>query len=293
MADFLQLLTQPSTWIAFFTLAALEIVLGIDNIIFISILSGKLPEAQRAKARTLGLALAMITRILLLLSLSWVMKLNSDLFTIGFLNDIIQVTPEVGGHGGGHGAAPVGPPQTPGGITGRDLILLLGGLFLIFKSVHEIHHKLEGEEGSAEVKGKASFNAIIVQILLLDIVFSLDSVITAVGMVDKVAIMIAAVIAAVGVMLFAAAPISNFVEKHPTMKILALSFLLLIGVTLVAEGLQVHIQKGFIYFAMAFSVFVEVLNIKMRKHHEPVHLREPYLPNTSAAEAATKGDTGH
>ncbi len=260
-------ISQPSGWIAFGTLAALEIVLGIDNIIFISILSSKLPEAQRAKARTIGLALAMITRVLLLLSLAWIMKLTSPLFTVPFLP---MTAPPV--HGG-HEIANI-----PAQISGRDLILILGGLFLLFKSVHEIHHKLEGEEGSAEKGGKAvSFASIIAQILVLDIVFSLDSVITAVGMVQDIAIMISAVIVAVGVMLFSAGPISNFVEKHPTVKMLALSFLLLIGVTLLAEGFGQHISKGYIYFAMGFSVMVEMLNLKLRKGHaKPVELREPY-----------------
>jgi predicted tellurium resistance membrane protein TerC len=261
--------SQPQSWIAFGTLAALEIVLGIDNIIFISILSGKLPEHQRARARTTGLALAMITRILLLLSLSWIMKLTSPLFTLPFLpNTAAPVA---------HGAHEIA--NIPAQISGRDLILLLGGLFLLVKSVHEIHHKLEGEDGSAEKQSAgASYASIIVQILLLDIVFSLDSVITAVGMVDNVNIMIAAVVAAVGVMLFAAGPISHFVEKHPTVKMLALSFLLLIGVTLLAEGFGQHFSKGYIYFAMGFSVFVEMLNLRLRKSHSaPVELREPYV----------------
>ena len=261
-------MSQPSSWVAFGTLAALEIVLGIDNIIFISILSGKLPEAQRAKARTVGLALAMITRILLLLSLAWIMRLTSPLFAIPFLSQTAAPLAH-----GAHGVANI-----PGQISGRDLILILGGLFLLYKSVHEIHHKLEGEEGAAENSGKAvSFNSIIAQILVLDIVFSLDSVITAVGMVDNISIMISAVVLAVGVMLFAAGPISSFVEKHPTVKMLALSFLLLIGVTLLAEGFGQHISKGYIYFAMAFAVMVEMLNLRLRKGHSaPVALREPY-----------------
>ena len=268
-------LSQPQGWIAFSTLAALEIVLGIDNIIFISILSGKLPKEQQAKARTTGLALAMITRILLLLSLSWVMGLTSALFTLPFLP---TTAPPVA-----HGSHEVA--NIPAEISGRDLILLLGGLFLLFKSVHEIHHKLEGEEGSAERQNAGvSYSSIIVQILLLDIVFSLDSVITAVGMVSNVSIMITAVVAAVGVMLFAAGPISAFVEKHPTVKMLALSFLLLIGVTLVAEGFGQHFSKGYIYFAMGFSVFVEMLNLKLRKPHSPpVELREPYVHHSSEA----------
>ncbi|WP_105483099.1 TerC family protein [Abditibacterium utsteinense] len=262
-------ISEPSSWVAFATLAALEIVLGIDNIIFISILSGKLPAQQRDKARTTGLALAMITRIGLLLSLSWVMSLTGTLFSVPFLSQ---------------SAAPALPgaheiSNIPGQISGRDLILILGGVFLLYKSVHEIHGKLEGEDGSAEKGGKAvSFGAIIAQILVLDIVFSLDSVITAVGMVDNVSIMIAAVVAAVGVMLFAAKPISEFVEKHPTVKMLALSFLLLIGVTLLAEGFGQHVSKGYIYFAMGFAFLVEMLNLRLRKSHEaPVELREPYL----------------
>ena len=283
----MELLSQPQTWVAFGTLAALEIVLGIDNIIFISILSGKLPLEQRAKARQLGLALAMITRILLLLSLSWVMGLTADLFKIPFMDAIMASQAHAaGGHGStGHGA-PIG---TPGGISGRDLILILGGLFLIAKSVHEIHHKLEGAEDHGTTKVVASFGAIIVQILLLDIVFSLDSVITAVGMVDQVSIMIAAVMAAVIVMMFAARPISEFVEKHPTVKMLALSFLLLIGFSLLAEGFMIHIPKGFIYFSMGFSIFVEMLNLKLRKSHvEPIHLREqPHFAETP--EPATAG----
>ena len=272
----MDLLSQPQTWVAFGTLAALEIVLGIDNIVFISILSGKLPIEQRAKARQLGLALAMITRILLLLSLSWVMGLTADLFKIPFIDAMVgNQAHAAGGHGSSDHGAPIG---TPGGISGRDLILILGGLFLIAKSVHEIHHKLEGEEGHGPTKVVASFGAIIVQILLLDIVFSLDSVITAVGMVDQVSIMIAAVIAAVIVMMFAARPISDFVEKHPTVKMLALSFLLLIGFALLAEGFMIHIPKGFIYFAMGFSIFVELLNLRLRRSHgEPVHLREVHF----------------
>lgn len=260
-------ITQPESLIAFATLAALEIVLGIDNIIFISILSGKLPPEQRAKARTTGLVLAMGTRILLLLSLAWIMKLTSPLFTLPFLPTTAAPV--------AHGAHEVA--NIPAEISGRDLILLLGGLFLLFKSVHEIHNKLEGEEHHAKEGGpKVSYSSIIFQILLLDIVFSLDSVITAVGMVSNVSIMIAAVVAAVAVMLFAAGPISAFVEKHPTVKMLALSFLLLIGVTLVAEGFGQHFSKGYIYFAMGFSVFVEMLNLKLRKSHTPpVELREP------------------
>jgi predicted tellurium resistance membrane protein TerC len=226
----------------------LEIVLGVDNIIFISILAGKLPLEQQQRARQTGLALALITRILLLLSLSWIISLEEDLFSVvGF------------------------------GFSGRDLILLGGGLFLIAKATYEIHERLEGETGHAAVKGTVSFTSVIIQILLLDIVFSLDSVITAVGMADEVIIMIAAVIIAVGVMLLAAGSISDFVNRHPTVKMLALAFLLLIGVNLVAEGFGQHIPKGYIYFAMAFSVFVELLNLRARNvSAKPVELRRPY-----------------
>jgi len=239
-------LTNPEVWIALLTLTALEIVLGIDNIIFISILAGKLPRGEQANARRLGLGAAMITRILLLLSIAWVIRLTAPLFTV------------------------LGQE-----LSGRDLILLVGGLFLLGKATYEIHDKLEGEEGHASSKAAASFAGVIVQIMLLDIVFSLDSVITAVGMVDEVAIMIAAVVIAVGVMLLASGAISRFVEEHPTIKILALSFLLLIGMSLVAEAFDQHIPKGYIYFAMGFSVFVEMLNLKMRKNR-PIHLRERY-----------------
>lgn len=222
---------------ALVTLTLLEIVLGIDNIIFISIMAGKLPQEERQKARVIGLALAMLTRILLLCSLVWVMKLTQPLFAIL-----------------GHE------------ITGRDLVLIFGGLFLLAKSTHEIHDTLETHE-TAEIKAKAAskFVSVIVQIAILDIVFSLDSVITAVGMADHVPIMIAAVMIAVVFMLFFSKAIGEFVERHPTIKMLALSFLILIGISLVAEGLHHHIPKGYIYFAMAFSVFVEMLNLKMRK----------------------------
>jgi predicted tellurium resistance membrane protein TerC len=238
-------LTDPAVWIAFFTLTALEIVLGIDNIVFISILSGKLPPEQRSKARNVGLALAMVTRILLLLTLAWIIRLTAPLFEI------------------------VGHP-----ISGRDLILIIGGLFLVAKSTREIHHKLEGDDRT-ELRGQPSFHSVIVQILILDMVFSLDSVITAVGMVDRIGVMIAAVVVAVAVMLLSARSIGDFVERHPTVKMLALSFLLLIGVTLIAEGFGQHISKGYIYFAMGFSVFVEMLNIRMQKTaSRPIHLRE-------------------
>jgi predicted tellurium resistance membrane protein TerC len=239
-------MTDPQAWIALFTLTVLEIVLGIDNIIFISILVGKLPEKQQPRARRLGLFLAMFLRIGLLASIAWMAKLTAPLFTV------------------------LGQ-----GISGRDLILLTGGVFLLFKATREIHDRLEGDEAEANARAVASFMAVIVQILLLDIVFSLDSVITAVGMADHLPVMIAAVVIAVGVMMFAAGPISNFVSRHPTIKMLALSFLLLIGMSLIAEGLGRHIPKGYIYFAMAFSVFVEMLNLRSRKKGKPVKLHEP------------------
>lgn len=242
-------LTDPQAWIAFATLLGLEIVLGIDNVVFISILAGKLPVAQQAKARYAGLGLAMFMRIGLLFSLSWVIRLTTPLFAIF-----------------GHE------------ISGRDLILIIGGLFLLTKATREIHQKLEGEEGQASTRVKPSFSSVIIQILLLDLVFSLDSVITAVGMVDDISIMIAAVVLAVAFMMVFAAPISNFVERHPTFKMLALSFLLLIGFTLIAEGWDIKIPKGYIYVAMAFSVFVEILNLKFRKPSgAPVKLHEPYV----------------
>ncbi|MEO6245958.1 MAG: TerC family protein [Opitutaceae bacterium] len=246
-------LTDPQIWISLLTLTALEIVLGIDNIIFISILAGKLPLAQQEKARKLGLSLALITRVLLLLSLTWIMGLTAPLFTLPVMNQP---------------------------ISGRDLVLLLGGLFLIWKSVREVHEKLEDADGHA-TKGKvvASFAATIVQILILDIVFSLDSVITAVGMANEVGVMIAAVVIALGVMLWFAGAISDFVNRHPTLKMLALSFLILIGFTLVGEGLGQHIPKGYIYFSMAFAFGVEMLNLKLRskeKKQKRVELHQPY-----------------
>lgn len=241
-------LTNPEIWIALVTLTVLEIVLGIDNIIFISILAGKLPDHQQKKARSTGLFLAMFMRVGLLFSLTWIMRLTEPLFTV--------LSQE---------------------ISGRDIILIVGGLFLLAKSTHEIHTKLEGEEGESSRRLAPSFVGVIVQILLLDIVFSLDSVITAVGMTDKVAIMVAAVVIAVGFMMVFVGAISDFVHRHPTVKMLALSFLLLIGVTLIAEGFDQHISKGYIYFAMAFSVFVEMLNTRMRTRKvEPVKLREAY-----------------
>jgi predicted tellurium resistance membrane protein TerC len=239
---------DPQAWIAFATLLALEIVLGIDNVVFISILAGKLPASQQAKARYIGLGLAMVMRIILLFSISWVIGLTAPLFTV-FQQE----------------------------ISGRDIILLVGGLFLIAKSTHEIHQRLEGEEEHASATAAASFSSVIIQILLLDIVFSLDSVITAVGMVDDISIMISAVVIAVLFMMAFAGPIGRFVERHPTVKMLALSFLLLIGMTLIAEGFDQHISKGYIYSAMAFSVFVEILNLNAKKSKTaPVKLHQRY-----------------
>ncbi len=241
-------ITDPQAWIGFATLTVLEIVLGIDNVIFLSILAGKLPREQQQRARQIGLILAMVMRILLLLSLSWIVQLTAPLFTV------------------------LGQE-----VSGRDLVLIIGGLFLIAKSTHEIHERLEGEEGHASGKVGATFASVLVQIVLLDIVFSLDSVITAVGMVSELGVMISAVVLAVAFMMFFAKPIGVFVDRHPTVKMLALSFLLMIGVALIADGLDQHIPKGYIYFAMAFSVLVEVLNLKARKVPEPpVHLRQPY-----------------
>jgi predicted tellurium resistance membrane protein TerC len=234
-------------WIALATLTTLEIVLGIDNIVFISILAGKLRVEDRARARKIGLSLAMFIRIALLWSITWVMRLTTPWF-VAFGNE----------------------------ISGRDMILLVGGLFLIAKSTYEIHDKLEGEEGHGSAKMAASFAGVIIQILLLDIVFSLDSVITAVGMVEDLAVMVLAVVVAVGVMLLSAGTISDFVERHPTVKMLALSFLLLIGVSLIGEGLDQHIPKGYIYFAMGFSIFVEMINLRVRAKAAPVHLHQPY-----------------
>jgi predicted tellurium resistance membrane protein TerC len=250
-------LADPQTWIALVTLTALEVVLGIDNIVFISILASKLPVEQRPRARFVGLSLAMITRVLLLLSLAWIIRLTAPLFTLIGIE-----------------------------ISGRDLILIVGGLFLIGKATFEIHGKLEGEEGHAESKVRPSFWSVIVQILLIDVVFSLDSVITAVGMVKEVPVMVAAVVIAVLFMMVAAGPISTFVERHPTVKMLALSFLLLIGTALVAEGFDHHIPKGYIYSAMAFSVFVEMLNLRLRRPApQPVQLHEPYRASGTLADS--------
>jgi predicted tellurium resistance membrane protein TerC len=240
-------ISDPQIWIALATLTFLEIILGVDNIIFISILSGKLPPAQQPRARRLGLLGALGTRVLLLFSLAWIIRLTAPWFTV------------------------LGQE-----ISGRDLILILGGLFLIAKSTHEIHDKLEGEVEHGKPRVAASFASVIIQIMLLDVVFSLDSVITAVGMVDELWVMVTAVIIAVGIMMLSAEPISAFVHRHPTVKMLALSFLLLIGLSLLAEGFDHHIPKGYIYFAMGFSVFVEAINLRMRKTTKPVHLHEPY-----------------
>ncbi|HEY9508222.1 MAG TPA: TerC family protein [Verrucomicrobiae bacterium] len=248
-------ITDPEIWISLLTLTVLEIVLGIDNIVFISILAGKLPADQQAKARQTGLSLALITRVLLLCGLAWMVKLTAPLFHIPafwFLHE-------------------------PHGVSGRDLILIIGGLFLLWKSTHEIHDKLEGEDGAVSGKVAPKFFATIIQILLLDIVFSLDSVITAVGMARHLPVMIAAVIIALIFMLIFAGRLSDFIHRHPSLKMLALSFLLLIGCALVAEGFHKEIPKGYIYFAMAFSVGVESLNIRMRtKKVKPVELHQPY-----------------
>lgn len=248
----MELLTDPQAIIALITLTALEIILGIDNIIFISILAGKLPKQQQKKARIIGLGLAMITRIGLLFSLTWLMKLTTPLFSVI-----------------GHD------------ISGRDLILILGGLFLLGKSTLEIHEKLEGEEGEASTRAAASFAGILIQIMFLDIIFSLDSIITAIGMARQLPIMVAAVVIAVGFMMLFSGAVSAFIDRNPTIKILALSFLILIGVALIGDGLGMHIPKGYVYFAMAFSVGVEMLNIKVRgRGKHPVKLHQPYVDET-------------
>ena len=258
----MEFLSDPNVWIAFATLTVLELVLGIDNVIFISILSGKLPPEQQARSRYIGLALALVMRIILLFSLSWVIGLVEPLFTV-----------------------------FGRGLSGKDLVLLIGGLFLIAKSTHEIHGSLEGPEGHEVKKTYAGFAGVIIQIVLLDIVFSLDSVITAVGMISDqygefgIWIMIAAVVISIIAMMLFAGPIGNFVQRHPTIKMLALSFLLLIGVMLVAEGFHQKIPKGYIYFAMAFSVVVEILNMRLRKGKKPVDLHDPYH-DADAPEAA-------
>jgi predicted tellurium resistance membrane protein TerC len=248
-------ITDPQAWIAFLTLVALEIVLGVDNIVFISILAGKLPEHQQNRARYTGLALALVMRVILLFSLSWVIGLTAPLFNV-FEEE----------------------------ISGRDLILILGGLFLLAKATYEIHENLEGESGHASAQVKATFTSVIVQIFLLDAVFSLDSVITAIGMVQQIEIMVAAVVVAIIFMMVFAGPVGRFVQRHPTVKMLALSFLLMIGLTLIVEGFDLHIPKGYIYFAMGFSVFVEMLNLRLRAKAAPVSLHARY--------AAEAGETG-
>ncbi len=253
-----ELISNPQNWIALLTLTALEIVLGIDNIIFITILSGKLPKNQQARGRTVGLAMAMISRILLLFSISWLTRLTTPLF------EVFGMT-----------------------VTGRGIILIMGGLFLLGKSTFEIHDKLEVPSGHTEVKVAASFIGVVFQIMLLDIIFSLDSVITAVGIGNELAVMVAAVVIAVGVMMFAASPIGEFVNRHPTLKILALSFLLLIGVSLVAEGMEFYIPKGYIYFAMAFSFFVEMLNLRLHdKERDPVKLHTAYAAKNGGSQGS-------
>lgn len=246
----LELLTDPQIWIAFFTLTALELVLGIDNIVFISILVDRLPKQQQKRARQIGLFMAMFLRIALLLVLSWIIGLTAPLFTV------LQQE-----------------------ISGRDLILIAGGLFLLWKSTREIHHSLEGVEGETMSAVKATFTAVIVQIMVIDMVFSLDSIITAVGMVDEIEVMIAAVVVSVGLMMVASGPISKFVSRNPTIKMLALSFLVVVGVVLIADGLGQHIPKGYIYFAMAFAVVVEMLNIRVRKRSA----KRPRLQSAYAA----------
>lgn len=251
----LELLTDPNAWLAFATLAALEIVLGIDNLIFISILAGKLPPEQQARARQMGIAAALISRLLLLFTLTWIMKLTAPLFAVAG-NE----------------------------ISGKDLVLLFGGLFLIYKATLEIHEKLEGVEKPAEASmaARGAFGAVILQIMVVDVVFSLDSIITAVGMVDHIEIMVAAIIASVIFMLIFASAVHGFVNRHPTIKMLALAFLLVIGVALIADGLGFHIPKGYIYSAMAFAIAVEVLNIRLRKKGVPVQLHGPQLDSTKA-----------
>ncbi|HEV2400216.1 MAG TPA: TerC family protein [Candidatus Sulfotelmatobacter sp.] len=249
-------LFSSSGLLALITLTFLEIVLGVDNVIFISILSNKLPISQRGFARRVGLMAAMATRILLLLSIVWITKLTAPLFYI---------------------------LERP--ISGRDFILIGGGLFLLAKATIEIHDRLEGEEGQSSARVRPSFVAVIVQIMVLDIVFSLDSVITAVGMADQIIIMITAVMLAVAVMMFSAGPLSAFINRHPTVKVLALSFLLLIGIALIGDGVGMHIPKGYIYFAMGFSVLVEMINLRVRRGPTPVHLHEPYLSGDTSAKS--------
>ncbi len=249
-------IASPDAWAGLLTLIVLEVVLGIDNIVFITILAGKLPQAQQARARQVGLGLALLTRILMLFAISWVIRLTAPLFML------------------------LGQE-----ISGRDLILIAGGLFLLAKATHEIHDKLEGDSGHAGARVPPSFGAVVMQIMLLDVIFSLDSVITAVGMVSEISIMVIAVIIAMVIMLLSAARISDFVNRHPTVKMLALSFLLLIGLMLVAEGLDQHIPKGYMYFAIAFSIFVEMLNLRLRQVRKPpLQLNQPYVaPETGSS----------
>ncbi|KPJ79700.1 MAG: hypothetical protein AMJ58_11110 [Gammaproteobacteria bacterium SG8_30] len=253
----MELLADPAVWLSFVTLTVLEIVLGIDNIIFLSILASRLPEEQQPRARVLGLGFAMLTRIALLFSITWLIGLTEPLFTIALVEQE---------------------------ISGRDLILFGGGLFLLAKSVSEIHTSLEGSEQERKASAQASFMLVIVQIGILDIVFSLDSVFTAVGLAQHVEIMVAAIVIAVGVMMFMAGPINEFIDRHPTIKILALSFLILVGVALIADAFDAHIPKGYLYFAMAFSVCVEMINIRMRRRAPPVELRGPHMPQRERAE---------
>jgi len=254
--EFFSWISSPEAWLALGALTAIEIVLGIDNVIFLSILVAKLPQAQQARARQIGLGLAMGMRILLLLSLSWLLGFTQPLFALlGYE------------------------------ISGRDLILIAGGLFLLAKSTLEIHSGLEGEEGGGSARAVASFAAVIVQVVLLDIVFSIDSVLTAVGMANDIPVMVLAIVISVGIMLVAASAIHEFIERHPTIKMLALSFLVLVGMALIGEGLDMHIPRGYIYFAMAFSVGVEMLNIRVRRRTEPpVHLRRAYVEEDQSAD---------
>jgi len=256
----MELLTDPNVWVSFITLVALEIVLGVDNVIFISVLAGKLPAEQQSRARTLGIGLAVISRLLLLLSLSWVIGLTQPVFTlIGFE------------------------------VSGRDIVLFVGGLFLLAKATQEIHQRLEGIEGHESARVAPSMRSVLIQVMLLDVVFSLDSVITAVGMVDHVPVMVAAIVVAAGIMILAAQGIGTFVERHPTIKMLALAFLLMIGFTLLVEALHQHIPKGYIYFAMGFSVFVEMLNLRAQtRKPAPVHLREAYHEHAAKQLPAAK-----
>jgi predicted tellurium resistance membrane protein TerC len=252
----MELIADPANWVALLTLTVLEVVLGIDNIIFISILAGKLPKSEQGRARQIGLLLAMLTRIALLFSLAWLSRLTQPLFSL------------------------LGQD-----FSGRSIILIVGGLFLLAKSTYEIHDKLEGETGHRGTPTRATITGVVIQIMLLDVVFSLDSVLTAIGMAEELAIMVAAVVVAVLIMLAASRSISEFVNERPTLKILALSFLLLIGVSLVAEGLDFHIPKGYIYFAMAFSVMVELLNLRLRERpSEPIKLRQTYVEEGRASE---------